>query len=160
MDTELTKLLASVILGAIGFGITVYYSRRTQKIANEKLMKELFTEFNSRYNELNNYLVEIEQKYPSLDELLKASKDENPEYGDFLKQKVIDYFSLCAEEFYWFHHKKRIDPLIWRSWHSGMNYWYKIPAIRSLWQKEVKENGKESYYIYTNGKKTAEFFKD
>ena len=55
MDTEVTKLLTTVILGATGFGISMYYSNRTQKIANEKMMKELFTEFNQRYNELNNF---------------------------------------------------------------------------------------------------------
>ena len=161
MDTELTKLLTSVILGLTGFGITVYYSRRTQKIANEKMMKELFTEFNKRYSELNNYLVEIEQKYPSLEQLEKAKSGDNTEYGDLLKQKVIDYFSLCAEEFYWFHHKKRIDPLIWESWRSGMSYWYEIPTIKALWKKEVADNGKGSYYIIEKtGKPTVEFFED
>lgn len=160
MDTEVTKLLTTVILGVTGFGISVYYSKRTQKIANEKMMKELFTEFNQRYNELNNFLVEIEQKYPSLDKLKKAKSADNAEYGELLKQKVIDYFSLCAEEFYWFHHKKRIDPLIWESWHSGMNYWYKIPSIKALWEKEINDNGKESYYIDTKKKKIVEFFKD
>ena len=115
------------------------------------MLKQLFTEFNSRYDAINNYLVQIEGEYPTL-ELL-----ENAENSNFLKQKVIDYFSLCAEEFYWFYHKKRIDNLIWNSWQSGMNYWYNnVPAIKSLWDREVETNGKESYYITNH----VEFFKN
>lgn len=147
----------TLILGIIGICITRYYSKHTQKIENEKMMKELFTEFNKRYDEINDHLVEIEQHFKTLAELEKAQSDIHENYGDFLKQKVIDYFSLCAEEFYWFHHKKRIDPIIWESWHSGMNYWYnEVPAIQDLWKKEIEANGKESYYITDE----TEFFVD
>lgn len=154
MEPEVTKLCTTVILGLIGFGISVYYSKRTQKIANEKMMKELFTEFNKRYDEINKSLVEIEKEYPTSDALDKAKSADNPKYGNFLRQKVIDYFSLCAEEFYWYHYKKRIDRLIWKSWQSGMNYWYKkVPVVKYLWELEVKANGKESYHIDIKQKK-------
>lgn len=147
----------TLILGFIGFRLTMYYSQHTKKIEDEKMMKELFTEFNKRYDEINDYLVEIECKFPSFDELEKAQSDIHENYGDFLKQKVIDYFSLCAEEFYWFHYKERIDPIIWESWHSGMNYWYnEVPAIKRLWEIEIEANGKESYYITDE----TEFFVD
>lgn len=143
-------LIASIILGSTGIIITAYYSWHSKKIADEQMLKQLFTEFNNRYDLLNNYLVIIEQKYPSAELLDKA------ENAAELKQKVIDYFSLCAEEFYWFRHKKRIEPLIWKSWQAGMNYWYnKVPVIRSLWEKEVAVNGKASYYITNH----VEFFK-
>jgi len=142
-------LLATIILGSIGIIVTFYYSKHTKKIAHEQLLKQLFTEFNSRYKEINQHLAYIEQNCPKLDELNKS------ENATFLKDKVMDYFSLCAEEFFWHYHKKRIDPLIFNSWQSGMNYWYNnVPAIRSLWELEVKANGKLSYYI-TNEK---EFF--
>lgn len=144
------SLWSTILLGIVGFGISIYYSWHTKKIAHEQMLKQLFTEFNSRYDAINNYLVQIEGEYPTL-ELL-----ENAENSNFLKQKVIDYFSLCAEEFYWFYHKKRIDNLIWNSWQSGMNYWYNnVPAIKSLWDREVETNGKESYYITNH----VEFFK-
>lgn len=144
-------LIATIILGIVGIVITAYYSWHTKKIADEQMLKQLFTEFNQRYDVLNNYLFQIAQEYPTLDLLDKA------ENSKLMKQRVIDYFSLCAEEFYWYHHKKRVDSLIWKSWHSGMNYWYnEVPAIKALWEKEVKSNGKESYYINNN----VEFFID
>jgi hypothetical protein len=149
----------TLILGITGFIITGYYSKHTKKIADEKMMKELFTEFNKRYADLNDYLVEIEHDYHDLEieELEKVHKYTAPEHGKLLKKKVIDYFSLCAEEFYWFHHKKRIDPLIWKSWQSGMNYWYnEVPTIKRLWKKEVEANEKKSYYIIGE----TEFFID
>lgn len=134
--------ITALILGGIGIFITLYYSWHTKKIADEQMMKQLFTEFNQRYSLLNNSLVQIQRDCPTI-ELLNASSQANE-----LKQNVIDYFSLCAEEFYWYHHKKRIDPLIWNSWHTGMNYWYKnVPTIKSLWELEIKSNGKHSYYI-------------
>lgn len=145
------SLLTTLILGLIGFVITAFYSWRTNKLAHEQMMKQLFTEFNKRYSDLNDYLNEIESKYYTLEELEKAEN-----YKE-LKQKVVDYFSLCAEEFYWFHHKKRIDKIIWKSWQSGMNYWYqKVPAIHDLWMSEIKSNGRHSYYIHN----TVEFFEE
>lgn len=143
-------LITTLILGGIGLVITVYYSWHTKKIADEQMLKQLFTDFNERYDKLNDFLVLIENKYPTLDSLNQA-KD-----ADLLKQKVIDYFSLCAEEFFWYYHKKRIDPIIWASWQAGMKYWYnEVPTIYTLWEQEVKANGKQSYYI-TN---EEEFFK-
>jgi len=145
------NLLATIILGLVGIGITAYYSRHNKKIANEQMLKQLFTEFNQRYNVLNDYLFLIEKEFPTIELLNQAENSRE------LKQKVIDYFSLCAEEFFWYHHKKRIDSLIWKSWHSGMNYWYNnVPSIRALWDEEVKSNGKTSYYITNN----VEFFVD
>ena len=143
-------LLSTIILGIIGIAITLYYSRHSKKLAHEQMLKQLFTEFNDRYDNLNNYLVEIEKNYPTLELLEKAKNSAE------LKQKVIDYFSLCAEEFFWYHHKGRIDGIIWKSWNAGMNYWYNdVPAIKDLWELEIKANGKASYYI-TDG---HEFFK-
>jgi hypothetical protein len=144
-------LIASIILGLLGVSITIYYSRHTKKIADEQMQKQLFTEFNLRYDVLNNYLSLIEQEFPTIELLEKAQNSKE------LKQKVIDYFSLCAEEFYWYHHKNRIDSLIWKSWQSGMNYWYnEVPSIKALWEEELKSNGKVSYYINSN----VEFFID
>src|SRR5258706_3544954 len=126
-----TPLLSTIILGVTGICLTAYYSWHSNSIAHAQMLKQLFTEFNKRYDDLNNYLVEIELEKLTFEKL--NSDDENCK---FLKQKVIDYFSLCAEEYFWYFHKKRIEPLIWKSWQSGMKYWYeKVPAIKALWQK-------------------------
>ncbi len=144
-------LIATIILGIVGIGITAYYSWHTKKIADEQMLKQLFTEFNQRYNVLNDHLFLIEQEFRTIELLNQAENSRE------LKQKVIDYFSLCAEEFFWYYHKKRIDTLIWKSWQSGMNYWYnEVPAIKALWEVDLKANGKESYYITDH----VEFFID
>ena len=134
-------LWVTSIFGAVGIFITCYYSHNSKKIADEKMLKELFTEFNQRYNGLNKYLVEIEGKYNSIDLFNEA------ENFYIIKQKVIDYFNLCAEEYFWHKHKERIDPVIWESWQIGMNYWIKVPTIKSLWKEEIKNNGYVSYYL-------------
>ena len=136
------KLFITVFIGLIGVAITAYYARHTKKLAHEQMLKQLFTEFNLRYDKLNDYLVEVEKHYKTLELLNQAPNSSE------LKQKVIDYFSLCAEEFYWYKHKKRIDKLLWDAWQTGMNYWYNnVPVVRELWENEVALNGKRSYYI-------------
>jgi len=143
-----SSIVTTLFLGVIGFLISWFYSSRTHALAHEQMMKQLFTEFNHRYNELNNFLKEIEDDFK---ESLKVSDEDCLSIKAkklLLRQKVIDYFILCAEEYYWYHHKRRIDKLIWISWQSGMNYWYqKVPAINELWKEELKASGKSSYYL-------------
>jgi|SRR5690606_22396433 len=157
------QIISTVILGLSGLLISWFYSWRTSSREADKMMKELFTEFNQRYDRLNDSLVIIEANFRSVESFkqLEAKcnelEDGDKEKYKQLRQAVIDYFNLCAEEFYWYHHKKRIDPLVWKSWQAGMNYWYnEVPSIKALWMEEVKANGKASYYI--NDK--VEFFKD
>jgi len=145
-----TTIIATCILGGTGIIITAYYSWHAKKIANEQMLKQLFTEFNKRYSDLNDSLVEIKENFSKIEDLTNSDR----EYE--LRNKVNDFFNLCAEEFYWCYHKKRIDPLIWKSWHAGMNDWYRVPIIKELWKNEIKANGKDSYYI--NDK--IEFFTD
>ena len=135
-------LFTPIILGVIGYFITAYFAKSSKQIAKDNMMKELFKDFNSRYDKLNNNLVRLDKDKPSLEELKKIA-----DYDEY-HQTIIDFFNLCAEEFYWYHHKKRIDPIVWNSWQKGMNYWYNnIPAIQQLWEKEIENDGKVSYYI-------------
>ncbi|MFZ1809316.1 MAG: hypothetical protein WAU36_18930 [Cyclobacteriaceae bacterium] len=138
------EIVSTLILGGFGICITLYYSWRSKKLADDQMMKELFTEFNRRYDDLNDDLQIVHDKYPTSDELEKA---ENYAY---LKNKIIDFFNLCAEEYFW-HKKGRIDDDIWISWNTGMKFWYKVKSIKDLWQEEIKDRGLISYYI-TNKK--------
>ncbi len=144
---EWATLLASAILGVIGLIISKKYSRHSKEIADDQMMKELFTEFNRRYDELNDDLEIIHNDYPTTDKLDKATV-EGRNISNQLKNKILDFFNLCAEEYYWYYHKKRIDPLVWKSWNEGMNYWYNsTPSIKDMWQREVENGGLASYYI-------------
>jgi hypothetical protein len=129
--------ITTIILGGFGLIITFVFSLFNFKLSKDRMNKELFTEFNSRYNKLNNSLYNIVNKCDTLDSVEKDEK---------LKNDLIDFFNLCAEEYYW-HKKNRIDTLIWESWSVGMNNWYKYPVIQEVWEKEIKEFGCKCYYI-------------
>lgn len=137
----LIQVFAAVIIAVGGGLITARYSRHSKEIADDQMLKELFTEFNNEYGKLHKKLTEVEEKYNTSDKLNAAPNVEE------LKHAIKLYFILCSEEFFWYYHKKRIDKKIWDSWQSGMLYWYNVPAIRELWEAEVKESGKASYYI-------------
>jgi hypothetical protein len=136
-----STLIATFVLGTVGIGITAYYSRHTKRLAHDEMLKELFTEFNNEYGKLHKKLAEVEEKHSTTEKLNTAPNAEE------LRHTIKLYFILCSEEFFWHYHKKRIDKKIWDSWQSGMLYWYSIPAIRDMWEAEVNESGKASYYI-------------
>ena len=132
------SIKTTAILGGSGILITFFYNWHNRKLANDKMHKDLFTEFNIRYDKLNDNLFEIKSSVRSLDEL-----DENTH----LKSKLNDFYNLCAEEYFWYK-KKRIDPKVWMGWEAGMNYWYnEVPVIKDAWLEELKNNGYMSYYM-------------
>jgi len=140
------ELWPSIILGLVGTGITIYYAWHSKKMAHDQMMKELFTEFNKRYDALNEHLEEIKINCKTIDDL----KD-----NIILKNKLTDFFNLCAEEYFW-HKKKRIDNEVWHAWESGMNDWYnQVKVIQLFWDEEFEKSKGISYYI----KSKNEFFK-
>lgn len=139
-------VVISATLGISGLLLTFYYQFHNTKLARDKMNKELFAEFNQRYDALNDFLLEIEETCESVDQL---------EANHRLKYKLNDFFNLCAEEYYWAQ-RKRIDKQIWIGWHAGMNSWYNnVPVIQKVWEKEVEKYGCKAYYI----KRKDDFFK-
>ena len=139
------NIISSLIIGGFGTGITLYYSLHTKKVADDQMMKDLFSDFNKRYWILNDSLYQIKDNYETLEKLTVA-----PNYSE-LKNKINDYFNLCAEEYFWYC-RKRIDKSIWKSWHKGMNYWYNnVPVIKELWKEEIKDKEwMDTFYITNN----------
>lgn len=138
----------TLFIGVFGCILTLRFNKnsikhfeQTAKIENDRLMKELFTEFNQRYDRINN----------KLDKIASLSKEEWIELKAKKKDKytgvVIDFFNICAEEYHW-HSEGRINGNIWASWHKGMNDIYnKSEVIQNLWDEECKNEGFKSYYI-------------
>ena len=91
-------------------------------------MKELLTDFNNRYNELN-------------EALQKALWLQEP-FSDETKLKFIDYFNLCAEEWLFRRAGYVYDP-VWEAWENGMKQYSKDFRVRELWMQERNSN---SYY--------------
>lgn len=139
---NLINLVDLFLIGFVGLIVSAFYSYYGRKREDEKFFRELFREFNSRYDALNDTLVEMEKNNVTYEELEAAKDEVMLNY----RKKVIDFFNLCAEEYYWFS-RGRIYDKIWNSWHTGMTYWYnEVDAIKRLWdEKESKEY--ISYYL-------------
>ncbi len=91
-------------------------------------MRELMKDFSERYDKMND----------DLEHLLAQREDFTPEQ----KMKVVDYFNLCADE--WFFRKRGyIDDDLWNGWLRGMEQYSRDPRILELWKQEEKTN---SYY--------------
>jgi hypothetical protein len=149
--TAITSIAVTVLLGVAVWCSTEKFNKNQSEIANHQLQKELFGEFNKRYDVLNDYLEKI-TKYQSLEHLM----DKKPNKYPFLRNRLNDYFNLCAEEFFWYKNT-RIDEDIWQSWEAGMNFWYNNhPIIREAWKEEYEDFGHQAFYL----KKGEQFFKD
>lgn len=113
----------------------------SEKIESDRMLKELFTEFNQRYGGINNKLDKISRLTKKEWKDLKNDKRERYE------GIVMKFFNLCSEEYYW-HKEGRINGDIWESWSIGMNAIYdRSIVIQELWGEECKNGGFKSYYI-------------
>jgi len=134
-----------LFLGALGVIITLYFGLIKVQIENDRFFKELFIDFNHRYSLLNETLYDITTSDLKVEDLSFKQKD-----------KVYDYFNLCAEEYYWYK-KNRINKVVWQSWKNGMFYWFEKDIIKEMWQNEMKNaESKASYYM----KSSDNFFHD
>ena len=118
-----------VLIAAMGGVWALAFYLHSQHGEDARFLKELLTEFNGRYNQLNNDLqFAIWRKEPFTPE-----EDLN----------FIDYFNLCAEE--WLFWKGGYIPhAVWNAWRNGMQQQYGTdPRVKKLWQQERKSN---SYY--------------
>jgi len=150
---DVITLISSIILSGTGIWATIYFSRAGKTREDDKMMKELFKDFNERYDELNDKLYLIVEPRTDSDAMKSILME-----GFEKKSVIIDYFNLCAEEYFWYK-KGRIDEKVWLSWSTGMNYWYNHSSgkIKEVWKEEIEQrNGTKSYYI-VNG---DEFFKE
>ncbi|MCM4171844.1 hypothetical protein DHD32_10150 [Arenibacter sp. TNZ] len=132
---------ATIIAGVIVYILSRNYYKHTKKIEQDRMMKELFTEFNQRYDRINNKIDKISKLSSDRWKKLKPKKKER------YKGVIIDFFNICAEEYHW-HSEGRINGKIWASWCKGMNdIFNKSEVIQDIWEKECENEGYRSYYI-------------
>lgn len=156
IDNSATILAATigatgtVIAGWLIYRFSKKYQENTRAIENDRMMKELFTEFNKRYDLINSFIDDISKI--SLEDWRELKKKKRIKYT----HTIYDFFNLCAEEYYWYK-KNRVDFKVWESWSSGMNKIYNSSdVIKMIWDEECKdEKGIKSYYI----KNKNDFFK-
>ncbi|MFY8069001.1 MAG: hypothetical protein ACOVMG_02795 [Flavobacterium sp.] len=136
-------VIVSSILGGCGLLITLFYNYKNSQLAHHKMQKELFAEFNERYDKLNDSLSLLNESDTITSIKEKMSLIDNKSMYNVL----IDYFNLCAEQYYW-KQEKRISDKIWESWYNGMFFYYSnFSVVRDLWRDEIKEDGYKSYYL-------------
>ena len=123
-------LLLSIVTAIAAF----FYFLYKHHLDETRLFKELFTEFNRRYDRLNNRLNKI-VRVDSKDELKEEERG-----------VVFDYFNLCAEE-YFFHNVHYIDEAVCNAWRRGMAFFFNNPRIRDLWNEDCESaDERASYY--------------
>jgi hypothetical protein len=120
------ELLISFLGVVAGFAYFLYH----QHLDETKLFKELFTDFNNRYEALND----------DLHAIISAPAGRSLSAQE--KERIFSYFNLCAEE-YLFFHAGYIDRDVWKSWYRGMEEFFKHPLIRRLWEDDSEP---DSYY--------------
>jgi hypothetical protein len=120
------ELLVAAIGGVAGFTYFLY----RQHLDETKLFKELFAEFNRRYDDINDDLNAIRSAPPG--------RSLSPQE----KERLFSYFNLCAEE-YLFYKAGYIDGDVWKSWYRGMEVFFKHPPIREVWGQDSEA---DSYY--------------
>ncbi len=125
-EKQTPELLIS-LLGSIAAFFHFLYA---QHKSNTDRFVALFKEFNSRFDTLNDDLNRIRELSPNT---LLEPKD---------KQRLYDYFNLCAEEYLYFK-SGYVDAEVWSSWLRGMAHFASSDAIRQIWDKELQQG---SYY--------------
>jgi len=87
----------ALLATSTGIALTTIYFVQKQKLEEIRLFKDLFTEFNERYDCLNGKIADIKSK--KITDLAETNKI------------LDDYFNLCAEE-YLFYREDRILNLV------------------------------------------------
>jgi len=124
---------ASLFVSCVGTALAFCFFVLQQKLSEDRMFKDLFTEYNSRYDELNGILTDISQ----------SESTPTPE----MEKAIQDYFNLCAEEYY-FYKQGYIPEKVWTCWHNGMMIYFKVEIVKSLWNEEAKQNANDSDSYY------------
>ena len=129
------KLIVTIIGGILS---SIYFVQK-QRLEDLRLFKELFTEFNARYDKLNEKLNRIRE----------GAQEEELTQDEI--NTLYDYFNLCGEE-YLYYKQGYILKEVWEAWLNGMNIFCQDKRIWELWKEELATN---SYYGFK-----LEFLKD
>jgi hypothetical protein len=128
----LGEKIVTFVVPITGFFGGLGYFLYSQHLHETKLFIELFRQFNERYDLLNNDLNLIHEE----DETLSLDSKQ--------RQKLYDYFNLCAEEHLYFS-SGYIDMQVWSAWERGMQFFAKNKRIKRLWAQELQTG---SYYSF------------
>lgn len=129
--TYVSLIPAAAAISTLYFGLIKYW------IDSDLIFKSLFTEFNKRFDEINENLNNV-----TLGNTVSGNKTS--------EQIIQDYLNLCVEEYYWFK-KGRIPTLVWQSWSAGINYYLTFHVIREFFDNQLLFD--DSYYGFIKSTK-------
>jgi len=135
------ELLGSALAGLIA----IYISLEKQSMESDMVFKDLFNEFNNRYNSALNDIFNKMRLQSVIIEKPEGNK-EGSELDEKEKLMIIDYFNLCAEEYLWYS-KGRIPQKIWNAWEKGILENLNLKDVINLFEQETNTTQKSiSYY--------------
>ena len=123
------KIKNEIYFGLIATLVTLFLSVINFYQANDRFFKELFVDFNRRFDDLRSVLSGI-----TSESAIDGSQ----------REFIVDYINLCAEEYMWVK-KGRIPLDIWESWQARIKSFLNMPAIREVFVEEL-DRARESYY--------------
>jgi hypothetical protein len=118
-------------LSILGAYSAIYLGLLKQWMDHDKMFKELFLEFNHRFDKMN-------------EDLNAIVRGDNVSEGKTKEAVIQDYINLCSEEYLWYK-IGRIDKEVWDAWKKGIEYYYRNSTdIKAIFNREKAESG--SYY--------------
>jgi hypothetical protein len=120
------EVSSQAALSGVGILLGLVYFLQKQRLEETRLFKELFVDFNKRYDEINR----------KLDDILRK---EGAELAPKDRATIIEYLNLCAEE-YLFYKRGYIHPAAWTTWNKGMIDILSKRRVLPLAKEELKED--------------------
>lgn len=105
----------------------------------KKIYHELFSDFNRRYDTLNENMNRIKEgKLINMINIVLESDLSKPDEVQFYTTSVIyDYLNLCGEEYFWAG-QKMLHPEIWDNWKKGIEYFINCPIVIKVIKMEIE----------------------
>lgn len=111
----------------------VHLEKKQAELANRRFELDLFKEFNSRFDKLN--------------EDLNAMLANGPLTNSLRSKEAVaqDYLNLCSEEYLWYTNKL-VSQQTWNAWSDGMAHYLGQEGIIAEVFLREKNNAPNSYY--------------
>lgn len=130
--------IANWIGGICASYFALIYFVQKQKLDEDRLVRDLFRDFNDRYDAIR----------ADLNSVLIGN-------GDLAPQETITadrYLNLCAEE-YFFYSTGRVPERVWKAWSLGMISLLKCPRMLEYAGKELKSDSYYGFSLFVLGMK-------
>ena len=137
------EVIAAIVAAVIA-AYAAYLTWARNKWEKQKAQREIFDDFNKRFNSMNealNAIWEWSKNGKALPESFQYSKLNHT--GFSLTDIIQDYLNLCSEEYLW-KREKLVDVKVWDAWKAGMLYYLQAPAFDEHFEKQKKFS--TSYY--------------